>query len=491
MELAESVCSGLNKDQLHAVTAPLENHYLILAGAGCGKTTVLTRRIAFLIGRGVGPDSILAVTFTRKAAEEMSSRVRRLLQISLDAQLPELTTFHAFALKLLRSSVNGIKNFERIGYQSEVRHCDENLRMKLLAESSTAAQRTLLGMNLSTLDALIEKNTVFPEMPKTLTDKKNSVLQSIAETFFRRKRSIGVWDFSDLVSGALNVLKSDPQVCRHYRKKYSYILVDEFQDTNPLQLQLLLYLLGDTGRLFAVGDDDQAIYGFRGADIGPTIHFEEVFEDARIIKLQVNYRSLPPILATANRLFRSKPAVYRKVLVSGCYGKKEGRVPSKFLFSTDEELYAWMTRKAAQIRNESGIAPEEMVALFRINQSVINAGKYYTANDIEQQYRLQLLTVHASKGLEFPVVFLCDLEEGTFPNYRIPGKVRIRSLAGLLRYPFSVSRQKIECDWAEELRLFYVAITRAQQQLYFCATRQKKVYGRIRRYNASRFLRLV
>jgi DNA helicase II / ATP-dependent DNA helicase PcrA len=491
MDTAERAYSGLNDDQLHAVTAPLENHYLILAGAGCGKTTVLTRRIAFLIRERIASHSILAVTFTRKAAEEMNDRLRKLLSLPAPTRLPEVTTFHSFALNLLRSTFDGKKNFERIGFRSEVRHCEEHRRMELLAESSTTDQRNLLGVNLSALDALVEKCTVFPGTLKTLTDEKNAVLRSITETFSRRKRSAGVWDFSDLVSGALNVLTTDTQVCRHYRNAYTHILVDEFQDTNPLQLKLLTCLLGDRGRLFAVGDDDQAIYGFRGADIGPTIHFEDIFNGARIIKLQVNYRSMPPILATANRLFRSKPAAYRKVLVSGRYRKKEGKAPSRFLFSSDEELYGWIIQKAAQIGHTAGIAPDEMAALFRINQSVVNAESCFTARNVEQQFKPRLMTVHASKGLEFPVVFLCDLEEGIFPNYRIPVKARIRSFTELLHYPFSASRQKIECNWEEELRLFYVAITRAQQQLFFCASRQKKVYTRIRHYKASRFLRLI
>jgi len=488
MNESGDLLKSLNKEQNDAVSVAPDNHYLVLAGAGCGKTTVLTRRIVFLLLKNFNPHTILGVTFTRKAADEMTGRLVKLLPSASDS-LPLLTTFHAFALHLLQSDCAGKQNFRRLGYSTRPVYCNESLRLRLLAESSSKQERQLLGVDLLALDALIEKNSVFPGGSGNFTDEQSHLFGILRDRFQNSKIGKGVWDFSDLVSGAVKIIEECPEVSSQWRERYKVILVDEFQDTNPLQIRLLTLLLGKTGRLFAVGDDDQAIYGFRGADIRPTIRFTEYFPGAEILKLQINYRSVPPILSTANRLFRHKSASYRKTLVSGCYGKKDGTAPSKFMFESDHQLLDWLIMKVDRIRSSEGFAPEEIAVLFRVNQSVFSTKEYFASKAVDQHP--QLLTVHASKGLEFPVVFLCDLEEGLFPNYRIPKKAHLRSFRDLVRYSMSSRKRTIVCDWEEELRLFYVAVTRAQKQLYFCAVRHKHIYGRVQRYKASRFLRLV
>jgi superfamily I DNA/RNA helicase len=488
----DQLLSGLNDEQKKAVTISRSHHTLVLAGAGCGKTTVLTRRIAYLVKDGVSQEKILALTFTRKAAQEMLSRVRGLKQIDSEHPLPLITTFHGFALKLLASESGGKSNFERIGFRNRPGLLDQKKRLEILAQITDKRIRTALDVDLIRLDGLMSQYVVFPRRLGSFLPEQIIILQQIIDKYQYEKMEKGLWDFSDLLSGAVKLCEDDPEMVHKTAGAFESVLVDEFQDTNPLQIRFLNHFVDNSCALFAVGDDDQAIYGFRGADIGPTINFTSYFKGAVIVKLQTNYRSKPFILDMANRIFRNKSDVYRKVLVSGKYGKNNRGVKPRMHNFTDQNIMAvWIMQQAEQIYRKNRINIADMAVLFRLNQTCDWMADLLKKK-FPQKICPQFLTIHKSKGLEYPVVFLCDLEEGVFPNYRISsGRNRVSSVWDLIQGWHNSKKNPIECDWEEEKRLFYVGVTRASEYLYLLSCKNKMVYGRKRRFERSRFFRIV
>lgn len=488
----ESLLVGLNNEQIAAVTASSDSHTLVLAGAGCGKTTVLTKRIVYCILNGTCQKRLCALTFTRKAAEEMISRVLALDGIDKNSKLPVITTFHGLGLRILSESVEGSLNFFKIGFKKTPRLLSEKLRLELLAKLSNRDEREFLDADLFKLDSLLAQKSVFPERLVFLSPQQKQMLELIAKRLEVQKRKEGVWDFSDLIFGLMQLFETYPHLAKYYAQHFDAILVDEFQDTNPLQIKLLHCLLATGSTLFAVGDDDQAIYGFRGADIRPTVEFCNYFRGAKILKLQTNYRSVPIILDTANRLFKDKDPAYRKVLISGRYTSKHNTVkPSVHRFEVMERLVSWVISKAENISRTDSISVKNMAMLFRVNQT-LNWVDLYFKKIPDFAVFPQLLTVHRSKGLEFPVVFLCDLEESVFPSYRLVSQKKIGSFPELFTYMLKNKKHStINCDWEEEKRLFYVGITRAQKYLFFLSVKYKTVYARLRSFEPSRLLNLL
>lgn len=488
----DSLLQGLNYEQKAAVTASSDSHTLVLAGAGCGKTTVLTKRIAYCALNGTRQEKICALTFTRKAAEEMALRVMPLSGINKNQPLPLITTFHGLGLRVLSEKIGGSLNFTKIGFQNSVHLLSDRERLEMLANITSKKERDILQVDLLRLDSLLIQKSVFPEKQSYLTLDQRMVLESIDKRLCTKKRENSVWDFSDLITGLIQLFEQYPDLAKDYAFRFNAVLVDEFQDTNPLQIKLLHILLSGGSTLFAVGDDDQAIYGFRGADIRPTIEFCNYFSGAKILKLQTNYRSVPIILDTANRLFINKNPAYRKVLVSGRYTKKDNMAkPSVHRFENMEKMILWVISKIKIIEGKESIPIDKMAILFRINQTLDRVA-LYLKNNTDLVILPQLLTVHRSKGLEFPVVFLCDLEESVFPSYRMPSTPKIGTLAEMLSYlRKKKKRVQIDCDWDEEKRLFYVGITRAQKYLYFISIKNKLVYSRMRSFEPSRLLKLL
>ena len=486
--------SGLNEEQYAAVTAPNCGSTLVLAGAGCGKTAVLTRRIVFLVRSGISPQRICALTFSRKAAAEMAHRLAKLDDRCSGAGAPLVTTFHAFALRVLQKKIDGIRNFNRIGFRGEAVLLDHKQRLEILASVSTTAMRKTLRMSITELDSALNLFSSFPEkISQKWSDTERELITKIERDFSEVRKARGLWDFDDLISGVIKLFKEYPQIAANYSGQYDALLVDEFQDTNPMQIDLLDMLLSSGATLYAVGDDDQAIYGFRGADIRPIRNFTARFNNASIIKLQINYRSVPSILNCANRLWLDKPVEYRKTLVSGLSVMPSGcRRPFTMRFKTQELMLEWALNKARFISQKENIPVNSMAMLFRINDTLNAACNQYREKGIDAELLPQMFTIHASKGLEYPVVFLCDLEEGVFPHYKLPKETRINSwrelLSELLKPKTKIG---IDCSFDEELRLFYVGVTRAQRFLYFVTVASKPFYGRVTNFTPSRFLKLV
>jgi superfamily I DNA/RNA helicase len=488
------ILSTLNPEQLAAVTAPNSGSLLVLAGAGCGKTAVLTRRIVFLARSGIPTSRVCALTFSRKAAEEMAQRLAKLDPSCDGPNAPLVTTFHAFALRVLQEKYEGVSNFARIGFDGGAQLLETRQRLEILARVSTTAMRKALGMGIMELDSALDLLSTFPEKAAEKWAGANiGLLTEIERAFSEARKSRGLWDFSDLIGGCLELFRAHPAIAAAYAARFDAILVDEFQDTNPQQIDLLDILLTSGATLYAVGDDDQAIYGFRGADIRPIRNFTARFKDASIVKLQINYRSIPAILNCANKLWVDKPAEYRKTLVSGLKTLPSGcRKPETARFGAQAQMLDWALDRARALERRENIPVNAMAMLFRLNDSIASVNEYYKSKGLSGDDLPLTLTIHASKGLEYPVVFLCDLEEGVFPHYRLKKEARIDTWMDFVKAVITPKPPAgADCDIDEELRLFYVGVTRAMRYLYFATAAQKPFHGRMTNFAPSRFLKLV
>jgi ATP-dependent DNA helicase UvrD/PcrA len=291
----------LNPEQRAAVEAT-EGPLLILAGAGSGKTRVITNRIAWLIlEQGVAPDSILAVTFTNKAAAEMGERVERLLgHTSLTK--PLIATFHSLCVRILRRDIEAL----RVGDQGLTRSFaifDENDQQNIVKQimrrmgldTKQLTPRTVLGRVSWAKNHMVDPQEYY----LSSKDPNSERIAHIFQSYQAELRKNNAMDFDDLLLEAVRLLKSSGAVRERYQRRYRYLLVDEYQDTNRPQYELMKLLTGEHKNVCAVGDEDQSIYSWRGADIRNILEFEQDFPDARIIRLEQNYRSTQTILEAA------------------------------------------------------------------------------------------------------------------------------------------------------------------------------------------------
>lgn len=302
--------SRLNPPQQEAVTTT-EGPLLVLAGAGSGKTRVLTHRVAYLIEQGTAPWSILAITFTNKAAKEMQERIVNL--VGEGAEDIWVSTFHACCARILR------RDIEKLGYQRSFSIYDDDDQMGLI-------KNIVKELNLN--------DKMYPprEIKTIISDAKNRLLtpkewireagddfrnQKILDVFTRYEKKLkesNALDFDDLLMKTMLLLTEHAPVLDYYRRKFNYILVDEYQDTNLAQYELVRLLAGEKRNVCVVGDDDQSIYGWRGADIRNILEFEKDFPGCRTIKLEQNYRSTGNILDAANQVIAHNAGRKEKVL---------------------------------------------------------------------------------------------------------------------------------------------------------------------------------
>ena len=291
----------LNPEQRAAVEAT-EGPLLILAGAGSGKTRVITSRIAWLIReKGIAPDSILAVTFTNKAAKEMGERVDRLLDHSSLAK-PLIATFHSMCVRMLRRDIEALKvNGE--GLTRAFAIYDENdqqaivkqIMRRMGLDTKQLTPRTVLGKISWAKNHMVDPQEYY----LSSKDPNSERIAHIYQGYKAELRKNNALDFDDLLLEALRLLKVSAEVRARYQRRYRYLLVDEYQDTNRPQYELMKLLAGEAKNVCAVGDEDQSIYSWRGADIRNILEFEKDFPDARIVRLEQNYRSTQVILEAA------------------------------------------------------------------------------------------------------------------------------------------------------------------------------------------------
>ena len=302
-----SIYDSLNNKQQEAVFLT-EGPLLILAGAGSGKTRVLTHRIAYLIEeKSVNPWNILAITFTNKAAGEMRERVDNL--IGFGAESVWVSTFHSMCVRILR------RYADRIGYTNSFTIYDtddqktvmKEVCKKLQIDTKNLKEKAILGKISACKDELIGAEQFLKETQNDFGMKKIAMAYS---EYQKQLKSNNAMDFDDLIFKTVELFKMNPDVLESYQERFKYIMVDEYQDTNTAQFKLISLLAGKYRNLCVVGDDDQSIYGFRGANINNILDFEKIFNDAHVIKLEQNYRSTQNILDAANQV------------ISNNYGRK-------------------------------------------------------------------------------------------------------------------------------------------------------------------------
>ncbi len=325
-----------------------EGPLLVLAGAGSGKTRVITTRIAHLLSLGVDPASILAVTFTNKAAGEMRERVAAVA----GERAREITvgTFHAFCARLLR------ERGEAIGLDRRFTICDASDQLSTIKQAMRELRVHETAMQPSAVLARISLAKNRMQTPETiLAEGEGGKDQLVGSVFQRYREALGrtrALDFDDLLLETVRLLREHAKVRQHYRERYRYVMVDEYQDTNLPQYEIVREIAGGHRNICVVGDDDQSIYGWRGADVSKILGFARDFEGASVVRLETNYRSTRQILETANRVIGHNASRHAKELRSA---RGEGE-PVRFMRLKDEMA-------------EAAFAVQEMRKLLRLDEA--------------------------------------------------------------------------------------------------------------------------
>ncbi|MFH1393144.1 MAG: UvrD-helicase domain-containing protein [Patescibacteria group bacterium] len=584
------IFDGLNDKQIEAVKA-IDGPVLILAGAGSGKTKTLTHRIAHLLSQGVNPENILAVTFTNKAAEEMKTRVQRLLGLNIANLF--IGTFHSLGAKILREEI------ECLGYKKTFAIYDEDdslsLAKDIIGEMNLSCDRFKPGSFLNLISKIKSELTDSESLDGG--DFYKNQFASFYNIYSRRLKASNAVDFDDLITLPVKIYESRPEILEKYQNQYKYILVDEYQDTNRAQYVLINLLARKNKNIFAIGDPDQAIYGWRHADFRNILNFEKDYPEAKVVKLEQNYRSSQNILSAAHEiisknverkektLWTENPAgamlevietnneraeaefildkildlnktglsldkivvMYRtnaqsRVLEEAClyanlpyrvvgavkfYQRKEikdilaylrfiqnqndevslkrivgilgKRLFTKFMedfsdFKSQTEglppkeliktvikktgYYDYLAKKFSdfgpdgELESESRIKNiKELIGLAGIHDNLSNFLTEVTLmqqeRDADNSKKLNLMTLHSAKGLEFDAVFIAGAEENLMPHSRA-----------------AYSLEELE----EERRLCYVGMTRAKKYLWLLFAKQRFLWGEKKETIPSRFI---
>ena len=353
----ETILDGLNPSQKEAVEH-IDGPMLILAGAGSGKTRTLTARLAYLIGMvGIDPANTLTLTFTNKAASEMRERALSLMPSRISYP-PLLCTFHKFGLLFLKFHI------EKLGRANSFVIIDSDDKKRLLR---TLAKEAKVDLNIAFIASEISKYKNSLLSPEVVLEKAELPdYKKIANIYVKYQTNIeenNLVDFDDLLALTYKILSQNDDLRKETSNRYKYIMVDEYQDTNELQFQLLELLYSEHGNICVVGDDDQSIYGWRGANIRNILEFANNFTSCKTVKLETNYRSTEPILRAANTLIEHNRTRLGKKLTSH-KGKGED---VKLLHSLDESMEAKAIAKEIQVLLDKGTDPDEIAVLYRIN----------------------------------------------------------------------------------------------------------------------------
>jgi DNA helicase II / ATP-dependent DNA helicase PcrA len=374
-----SFLDQLNPQQREAVETT-EGPVLILAGAGSGKTRVITYRIAYLIEhKGVMPESILAMTFTNKAAAEMGERVEKLVG-GLSIAKPVISTFHSFCVRVLRRDIEALQIPSATPGQPPIGHTkkfviyDESdqqavvkgIMKRLGLDDKQLTPRIVLGRISWAKNHMLDPQELYLQS----ADPKTEKIAHLFEEYRKELRKANALDFDDLLLDATRLLKSSATVREYYNRRFQYLLIDEYQDTNRPQYELMRMLAGERHNVCAVGDEDQSIYSWRGADIRNILEFEQDFPEAKIIRLEENYRSTQNILQAASVVVANNVRRKGKNLWTarqggtkiGYYEAPDGE--NEALFAADH--IAKYLREAAQ-HNENGRETPRAAVLYRTN----------------------------------------------------------------------------------------------------------------------------
>ena len=457
-------------------------HLLIVAGPGTGKTHTLTYRIAQIVRELPDDKKVLAVTFTNKAAQEMRDRLKN--RLACDEERVDIGTFHSFSLQLLRQFVN----YTALPEDFEVASLEDiaNLAKSIWPDKKISGRKMSLEKISQWKSALPSENP--PEDVK----------------FYNQKLRDRKWlDFDDLLWETLQLLQENSKILSAVHMTYPYIFVDEYQDINAIQHTLLKTLVGQDGRMTAIGDPNQAIYGFRGSDVRFFEKFKTDFPGAVTLTLSENYRSAPNILSASGQVI-AKSGTKVSELTAKIYAQgyltihqaATDKAEAEYVVHQIEKMVggtSMFSRDSGRVagEQESRHSFGDIVVLYRLNNQrlalqeafersgipfhIVGTKSQDAKNDVcpsraeeitFEAEKVILMTLHAAKGLEFPVVFIVGCEKNILP-------LDLEHMAG---------------DKEEERRLLYVGMTRAKERLYLLSAKKRRLYGRIYENDPSPFL---
>jgi DNA helicase-2/ATP-dependent DNA helicase PcrA len=472
----DPLLAGLNPAQQAVVThlgAPL----IVQAGPGTGKTRALTHRLAYLMQhRGVQPEEILAVTFTRQAAGEMADRLKLLLPDYPGLERLAIKTFHALGQQLLTAA-------------GELRQvAKEEARLSLVRE--IAKRRHLALVLLEKHFITWKQQLLYPGLLPPTADPQWAAAYEEYETALAEK---GWWDYEDLIARPLLLLQQNPGLLRDWQR-FRHILVDEYQDLNEAQYRLFRALAGPEAAIMVIGDPNQAIYGFRGASPAYFHRFREDWPQAVSVRFSQTYRLPAPVLQAAQEVLAQggqEPEALQPQTVAGkpvvLLEAASARSEAKAIARQIEQLVGGLSHRSLDNLNlryqggEEGVSFREVAVLYRFHalgaeieaalaeagipcqQAREGVGPEWEGVDLTAD-RVKLLTLHAAKGLEFPYVFIAGCEAGLIPWE---------------------SEKEERRDPAEESRLFYVGLTRAKTQVFLSRARVRSLWGKTARTRLS------
>ncbi|PYJ42071.1 MAG: DNA helicase UvrD [Verrucomicrobia bacterium] len=353
----------LNEQQLAAVTAP-PGPILVIAGAGSGKTRTLTYRVAYLLENGIDPQNILLLTFTNKAAREMLNRVANLLPV--DAGGLWGGTFHSVGNRILR------RHGTALGYSSGFSIMDREDQKDLIDTVVASAGIDPKEIRFPKGDVLAEifsfvVNTEKP-LEELLAEKFPYFLPDVHERYEKKKKATNSMDFDDLLQKTLSMFQQHERIAEFYRRKFQFILVDEYQDTNKIQADLVDLLARDHRNVMAVGDDAQSIYSWRGANFQNILEFPKRYPDAEVFKIEMNYRSVPEILDVANAAIAANVQQFRKHLSATRDSK--ALKPALVALNNSAEQAQFVAQRILELRDEN-VELNEIAVLYRAHYHAV------------------------------------------------------------------------------------------------------------------------
>lgn len=374
---------NLNERQKEAAMCT-EGPLLILAGAGSGKTATMTHRIAYLIEKGISPYKILAVTFTNKAAAEMRQRVERLTGVCPGMWI---LTFHSMGLRILR------ENYEAAGYEKNFVVYDTVDQKALLKNILKDLNVDPKEYPVNYIGAIISKEKEADRSPQEYLEEegenfKSKIIYSVYREYQSRLRKNNAMDFDDLLRNTLHLLRDYPDILGEYQRRFLYIMVDEYQDTNHIQYEIIKMLAAASRNLCVVGDDDQCIYQWRGADIRNILDFEKDFKEARVIKLEQNYRSCGNILSAAHSVIRNNKGRKAKKLWTE---QEEGHKIVYTRCDNDKEEASYVARQI-QLMEGPYRSFDDFAVLYRTNAQ---------SRLFEDAFRRQMIPYQVLSGFSF------------------------------------------------------------------------------------------
>ena len=382
----QNLIEGLNDKQKEAVLAT-EGPCLVIAGAGSGKTKVLTHKIAYLLSeKNVKPWNILSITFTNKAANEMKQRVEKL--VGEASQEMWLGTFHSICVRILRRFI------DRIGFDTTFLIFDSTDQRTLVKECIKS-----IGLD----DKLFTDRSVLSEIsngkndmlePKAYQVKYNGDFRKekigeVYELYQKKLKENNALDFDDIINYTIKILTENPDVLEYYTEKFKYVLVDEYQDTNKAQFMLVSILASKYGNITVVGDNDQGIYSFRGADITNILNFEKDFPGSKIVKLEQNYRCTGNILKAANAVIKNNENKYDKKLWTE---NEEGKLPCIYKAEDEYDEASYIVKQINMLKMEEYLKLSDFVILYRMNSQ---------SRAIEDIFRRENIPYKIIGGLKF------------------------------------------------------------------------------------------